>query len=404
MTTKTITAMHIDGMTKFTNLRRKLFNCLRTFNFPIQLSAMICGSFADLLKFLVMHSSTIQFTLDVEHQDKLDVIINLKGKFKKEYINQELLEKISFIDSQIDEGLVKIKLTRVMGSFEANLIETMLNSAKNIFNEKTHDEIIETLYLETKNKNELLSAQTDELMTYRKELKKALAMKDEFLSIVSHELRTPLNAIIGFSEIVEEEITEIDKIEIQELNKKVLVSANSLLTIVDDILDFMKIEKNKLKINLQKINSKEYFNQLTQYLEQVTSCYESTLIIHVDDDDFSFLSDPSRLNQCLMNIIANAEKHAKTDTITLTIGRDQSKDNIIFRIEDRGIGIANQQINNIFETFFRIDSSTKGSGGIGLGLSTTKSIIELLDGELSLKSKAGEGSSFQIKIPIATAS
>ena len=233
-----------------------------------------------------------------------------------------------------------------------------------------------------------------------KQAEMANIAKSEFLANMSHEIRTPMNAVIGFSNILAEE--QMDDTH-KEYVRTILKSAGNLMTIIDDMLDFSKIESGKLEIECVNCSLGEILNSIESMMHSQTE--EKGLefeILEANGLPDQIYTDPSRLRQCLINLINNAIKFTENGFVHVNISLEEidNKPFIHFDVEDTGIGIAHDNQQNIFESFTQADGSTcRKYGGTGLGLAITKQLVNLLGGEISLKSKEGKGSVFSLKIP-----
>ena len=238
------------------------------------------------------------------------------------------------------------------------------------------------------------------IIQYQRELEEANIAKSDFLANMSHEIRTPMNAIIGFSEMLLNE--EMEKEQLDSV-KTIHNSGKNLLTIINDILDFSKIESGKLDIEVIKYSLESILASASSILRP--RAIEKGLdfqIIHKSQLPAYICTDPTRLYQCLANLLGNAIKFTESGHVHLFVSLEGGEDNAIvcFEVEDTGIGIAEDKLESIFESFSQADSSTSRKyGGTGLGLAITKQLVKLLGGELVVKSELGKGSNFTIRIP-----
>ncbi len=234
-------------------------------------------------------------------------------------------------------------------------------------------------------------------------------LKSVFLAEMSHEIRTPMNAILGFSNLLlKDNISGKNKNEYVRL---IIENGNSLLNLINDIIDISKIEAEQLKINLTKCNLTEllkdlylYYNDLIVSSKRYKLSIELKLPSDHGDRDICIFSDPQRLRQILVNLINNAIKFTYEGKIKF--GFKLNNDSITeFFVKDTGSGIANDKINSIFDLFEQAeDPYTKNSSGSGLGLSISKQLVELLGGNIWVKSTEGRGSTFYFNIPSGRAS
>lgn len=247
----------------------------------------------------------------------------------------------------------------------------------------------------------------DRLESNEKQLSKAKIqadsankMKSIFLASMSHEIRTPLNSIIGFSSLLAQE--ELMPQQSQYINM-VEQSAEGLLAIINDILDFSKIEAGEIHIEFAECSLEELLVSIESMLRP--KAIEKGLsfeILQCDDLPKTFRSDPTRLRQCLINLVHNAIKFTSQGHVYVNVSMEKAdeKEFIRFDVEDTGIGISPEQQQIIFDEFRQADESTSRKyGGTGLGLSITRKLTKLLDGKLSLNSTPDKGTTFTIQIP-----
>ncbi|MEA2433673.1 MAG: hypothetical protein QOG54_1130 [Actinomycetota bacterium] len=222
--------------------------------------------------------------------------------------------------------------------------------------------------------------------------------KSEFLSRMSHELRTPMNAIMGFSQLLESEHLDAS---MRESVGHISSAGRHLLDLINEVLDLSRIEAGKLALSLEPVG-------LTQVLEEalglVRSLVEAKDITVVDETaslDASVRVDRQRLKQILINLLSNAAKYnVEGGRITIRARRDESV--LFLSIEDTGRGLRSEQLSALFKPFERLGAETTTVEGTGLGLAVTQKLLEAMDGTISVESEVGVGSTFSIRLPIAT--
>ncbi len=230
----------------------------------------------------------------------------------------------------------------------------------------------------------------------KKEAEQGLMAKSDFMSNISHEIRTPLNSVIGLSHILLENKPREDQKE--QLNV-LLFSANNLLTIVNDILDYNKIEAGKINFEYIDMDLVKVLQDLLSGIKTIAD--EKGIDLMLENDpafNTRIISDPARISQVVGNLLQNAIKFTRKGYVKLVIRQEKkSKQHITLtiRVEDTGIGIAGENQKLIFDHFTQADTSTSRSfGGTGLGLAICKKILELQGSQLQLESKPGSGSVF----------
>ena len=224
--------------------------------------------------------------------------------------------------------------------------------------------------------------------------------KEKFLSHASHELRTPMTAILGLTHLVlENDLSTSQKDYVQRIEG----SAKHLLNIVNDILDISKLQASELKIEKIEFN----INDILEYVLNVISIQAKNNNINISMDIDSnipshVVGDSLRLGQVLINLLANAVKFTKDGDVTLNVKKLSSFGDTIkveFSIVDTGIGMTQQQVENIFQSYTQAnDSTSRKFGGTGLGLSISKQLVELMNGEIKVHSKKDAGSTFTFSI------
>jgi PAS domain S-box-containing protein len=238
----------------------------------------------------------------------------------------------------------------------------------------------------------------EELHLAKEAAEAANKAKSEFLANMSHEIRTPMNAILGFAEVMAARATDEQQISYLD---SIRSSGKNLLTIINDVLDLSKVEAGKLKISKEYIDPFLLFKDI-EYMFSLKA-REKGLEFKIDTDfnlPIGIETDEVRLRQILINLIGNAIKFTEKGSVLVHVTCKKLSDNevdIVVDITDTGIGISNEFQKVIFKPFTQEDSqTTKRFGGTGLGLTITKRLVELLNGELKLESKQGKGCKFTV--------
>jgi len=224
--------------------------------------------------------------------------------------------------------------------------------------------------------------------------------KSLFLANMSHEIRTPLNGVLGMARIgFQESLGHRSQLTFG----RILDSGQLLLAIIDDILDFSKIEAGKLAIESVPLDPGALVDQTVDLIREQADVKGLSLQIRKTDQlPPACLGDPVRLKQVILNLVSNAIKFTRRGAIVVAASREGS--DLVFSVTDTGIGITPDQINNLFTPFEQADSSTtRNFGGTGLGLAITKRIVELMAGQIRVRSQPGIGSTFEVRVPFEAA-
>ncbi|MFA5669019.1 MAG: ATP-binding protein [Balneolaceae bacterium] len=224
--------------------------------------------------------------------------------------------------------------------------------------------------------------------------------KSQFLSTMGHELRTPLNAVIGFSELIVDSKSPKERTEFATTIKK---SGESLLGIINNILDYSKIESQDIILENQPIHLRSYLEDITKMLSALTIYKNIELKSEINIDTEFIETDSVRLRQVLINLIGNAVKFTKEGTITVAINQIQDSSNDIenyhFSVNDTGIGVSQDKLGLLFHQFYQVDADkNRKYGGTGLGLTISKRIVEQMGGKIWVESAEGVGTTFHFTL------
>ncbi|MCP4155281.1 MAG: response regulator [bacterium] len=226
--------------------------------------------------------------------------------------------------------------------------------------------------------------------------------KSEFLANMSHEIRTPMNAILGFTELLKGEST--DSRQLKRLSS-IESSGKVLLGLINDMLDLSKIEAGKFELQFEPVNPSNVFKELKHIFDDKVNAKGLEFHLEIDDSiPETLILDEIRLRQVIFNLVGNAVKFTHSGYIKITVNKSAMNNetdsmNLLFSIEDTGIGIPANQLETIFEAFKQQKGqNTRKYGGTGLGLTITRRIVSILGGEITVESKVGNGSIFNVII------
>jgi PAS domain S-box-containing protein len=238
----------------------------------------------------------------------------------------------------------------------------------------------------------------EEAQVARAEAESATRAKDEFLSRMSHELRTPLNSVLGFAQVL-----ELDDLAPEHLESVRLIerAGRHLLELVDEVLDVSRIASGTLSLSLEAVPVADVVRECVELIEPMARKRSLTITV-MREDDLHVRADRQRLRQVLMNLLSNAVKYNRPGGST-AVGWHRHGDRVQIEVRDTGVGIAEQDMERLFEPFERMGAEAAGIEGTGLGLPLSRSLAEAMEGEIRVRSSVGEGSVFILELGLAGA-
>ncbi len=327
-----------------------------------------------------------------------EIMKNRYFVFINDFENTDLSERIVIFNKIIQ--IISVKLDRYYYQNELKILNSELER-------KVEDRTSELV----RQNNEFLALNeeykkiNEELLVAKDHAEESDRLKTAFLQNLSHEIRTPMNAIMGFSGLLVDNYNDKNKLE--KFSQIINNRCNDLLDIINDILDISKIESGQVDIINEKIDLNEVFSELSIFFNEYQKRIGKQNIYFIIKPftgikNSVFITDKGKLKQIFINLISNAFKF--TENGSIECGCEFDNNNLIFYVEDSGIGISLDKQNLIFERFYQVHHpSIKNIGGTGLGLSIVKGIVNLLKGKMWLKSEPGTGSRFSFLLPLVTA-
>jgi PAS domain S-box-containing protein len=232
------------------------------------------------------------------------------------------------------------------------------------------------------------------------QLQEATKLKSQFLALMSHELRTPMNAILGFSQLL---LRQANAHHLPpnciNLAERILQSGKHLLLLIEDILDFSKLEAGRLELRVEEFNLVELVNRTVEELQILFQQKQLTVEIQCLLDHPHIVNDPYRVRQILVNLLSNAIKFTHTGSVCVKV-EEVLPNKVAIAVKDTGIGIAEEDLNYIFQEFRQVNQiMTRTCGGTGLGLAISDRLVKMMQGRIIVDSQLGEGSTFRVELP-----
>lgn len=326
----------------------------------------------------------------------ISIFFSVISYFVLDYI---IFEQIDF--SEDDFSIIRMSV--IVSSFVTtwlifNTFSEFKESAENKASELLDKEI--ELNKELSYNQERLKKNIQELEEARQDLEESTKAKSDFLATMSHEIRTPMNAIMGMTHLLQQEKPRKDQ---QEPLNILDFSGKTLLSLIDDVLDFSKIEAGRVEFESTEFELNRLVSTIMESFKVMASNNEIKLDKKIDPKIHNVLiGDPARLTQILNNLLSNALKFTEEGSVSLEINildEFDGRQKLEFSVIDTGIGIPEERLGTIFESFTQASGSTKRLyGGTGLGLTISKQLAELQGGSIRVDSEEGKGSTFAVQI------
>lgn len=360
------------------------------------------GSYADAIALITQTPFDCVF-LDycLPDGDGLTLVQNLR----RMGVNSPLIVLTGQGDEQIAVDLMKAGATDYLtkSRISPERLLQVVHSAVRVYQAEREAERANQRLRET---NELLKRQNQELEIQRQQihlqnlkLLETSRLKSEFLATMSHELRTPLNAIIGFSQLLLRPNKSFLDPHHKDIIERILNNGKHLLMLLNEILDFSKLEAGKLEIKPRPFNLEKLVELTLLELRSLAAEKHLTLETKFDLMDAEILNDPERLRQVLVNLLSNAIKFTVTGKVWIEV-TEPSPEWVEIAVCDTGVGISSEDMHYIFEPFRQLDQTiARKHTGTGLGLAVTKSLVQMMHGRITVESLIGEGSVFRVQIP-----
>jgi signal transduction histidine kinase len=241
----------------------------------------------------------------------------------------------------------------------------------------------------------------EEAKKARDDATRANLVKSEFLAVMSHELRTPLNAIAGYAELLETGVYGQLTSKQKEAMSRIHRNEQQLLALIDEILGFARAEKGEIKVKSEQVQVAEAFDAVVPLIQPVLRRKHFVLKRDLVRPRLAVQADPESLRQILVSLLSNASKYTDEGGV-ITLGADREGAKVRIWVRDTGVGIAPEQIENVFEPFFQTNhGTTRQSTGVGLGLTIARDLARRMAGEVTIASEVGSGTTASVLLPAA---
>ena len=367
---------------------------------PYHLNELITY-FQDNLHTTLQSAQTTQMILDSISESTLLI----DQKFIIEYGNQSAFDLLEVDNSKKGMSLIEINRTPKLHEVVKYCVETQKAHSDEIQLDSVNKTIVSLMVIPLSEGAHFWTELEHRYLVIMKDvsmLRKLQQVRSDFITNASHELRTPLTAIQGYAETLLD-TGNTKKKQRQQFIIRIYEQAIYLSGLISDLLNLSKIESGGMKLNFQNYKVVDLRKKITNLFEPLFSESKMNFEWEIPDDPTEIYVDPELITQVLVNLIDNAIKYTESGG-TISVSFQTKEDNIIFQIKDMGIGIPKQELERIFERFYRVDTdSTNKVKGTGLGLSIAKHIVLQHDGRIWVESEVGKGTNVFFSVKKGTA-
>lgn len=385
--------LKIENLDSIIEVRKKIRRIVAGLGFTEIKATRIETAISELSRKCFNYDKEIKiyiYLTDINHQNA--ILFKLLKLFTKDNLafGDLFFDKYS-VENNLD-GSINVEAFSCFENNSLDISESLIDEIKKELASLSRKELL----YELKKKNNVLLLQAKELRSAKMKAEEAAKAKSDFLANMSHEIRTPMNAVIGMTHLIKKtELTSKQRDYIDKISR----SSQHLLSVINDILDYSKIESGMFRIEETNFNLNTVLDNLDNLVGE--KCFEKGLRLIFDVDaelPNNFRGDPLRLGQILINYVNNAIKFTEKGEIVVRIFKEKEARNVCvvrFEVEDTGIGMTKDQCSKLFQSFQQGDTSiTRKYGGTGLGLAISKRLANLMEGNVGVEAQYGKGSKF----------